>query len=84
MSETCSDPTVYAEVESLFKKQFTYTPPEGSGVCWALPPTVALYVEEPWSLEELQKEKKLLNDVKSSLSHIDIEKWHKHTQFTNR
>lgn len=78
-----NDPTVIAEVESLFKKHFAYRKAD-SIKAWTLPPPDSWFTAEPWVIDVLQEYKEKLNDIKASLSELDISQWHKHTQFTNR
>ena len=86
-SDTHYDPTVFAEVESLFKKQFTFNTPDvnssGDG-SWVLPPVDQLFSGELWEVADLTERREKLNEVKASLSDFDINQWHEHTQFTNR
>ena len=54
------DPSIVAEVESLFRKSFTYEGP--SEEIWELPPLESWF-KESWCDEDLRKMEKELNEV---------------------
>ena len=78
------DPSTVAEVESLFKKCFIYRKPEGDSEVWELPSLTTWFSSKTWEVAALVELRDKLNIVKGSLSHLDINQWHEHTQATNR
>ena len=65
--------------EQCFNKEFTY--PEIK--CQELTEPVILFSGSRWKDPVLQGLKKELNERKSELSDLDIEKWHNHTSRTH-
>uniref|UniRef100_UPI00398E4E38 cap-specific mRNA (nucleoside-2'-O-)-methyltransferase 2 n=1 Tax=Pristiophorus japonicus TaxID=55135 RepID=UPI00398E4E38 len=73
---------VLNEIEELFNKKFTFEKP--SGEPWRLPKVDEVCTAEQQHSLRLQALKESLNNVKNQLSDKELEKWHKHTAFTNR
>lgn len=71
-------PRIQTIVNSIFKKSFSIIGNER----FKLPEPESMFTENSWEVEELQKLKADLNEVKSKLNNYCFAEWHQHT--TNR
>ena len=73
-------PEIRRIVNNAFKKTFTISGNEK----YILPQPNSTFTENPWEIEELQKLKRDLNNVKSKLNNYSFAEWHKHTSLRNK
>ncbi|XP_076280088.1 cap-specific mRNA (nucleoside-2'-O-)-methyltransferase 2-like [Lasioglossum baleicum] len=66
-------------VNNLFNKRFSIKHNE----CYCLPDPQTMFTCPVWNVDELQKLKHELNDIKSSLNNYNMEQWHSHTTDRN-
>lgn len=70
-------------VPIMFERHFAISDVQRDPQRYALPEPGSMFVEPPWQLDQLQKMKRELNEVKSRLNNFHLGKWQQHTNRMN-
>lgn len=70
--------------KSIFERHFVISDvQQDTQMTYALPELGSMFTEPPWQLDQLQKVKKELNEVKSRLNNFNLSEWQQHTNRAN-